>query len=191
MRRARRYAIASGLAIAAVGGSVAALELPYVNWKTVVPPLASQPLIIRHDAKGDGRFEAPRSGNRKHRGVDLAGELDAPVRAVRSGRVLEVGTHRGLGRFVVLQHDQGVRTLYAHLNTAYVREGERIAQGRVIGTIGKTGNARHPWITPHVHLEVTRNGAPIDPQSLGLQFQAPDTATTETSDARGGEWAAA
>ena len=186
-KRARWYAIAACVAVAAAGGTVAALELPYVNWKPVVPPIASEPLVIRRDAKGDGRFEASRNSNRKHRGVDLAGALDTPVRAVRSGRVLEVGNHRGLGRFVVLQHDAGLRTLYAHLNSTSVAEGARIAQGSVIGALGKTGNARSPLITPHVHFEATRDGAVIDPQSLGLQFQDTAVATTETADARGGE----
>jgi murein DD-endopeptidase MepM/ murein hydrolase activator NlpD len=187
MTRVRAYAIAAGLAAATGAGVYAAIELPFVNWQPAVPPLAAEPLIIRHDAKGDGRFESPRSGNRKHRGVDLAGRLESPVVAVRSGKVLEVGHHRGLGRFVVVQHDRGLRTLYAHLSSTTVAEGARIAQGDVVGTLGKTGNARHPSITPHVHFEATRDGAVIDPQLLGLQFQEPMVATGEATDASGGE----
>ena len=187
MTRARRVAMAAGLAAAAAGAAAMVCELPYVNWQPVVPPLAARPLIIRQDAKGDGRFAAPRSGNRLHRGVDLAGAIDTPVQAIRSGRVLEVGNHRGLGRFVVIQHDGGLRSLYAHLNATQVTEGLRVRQGAVIGTIGKTGNARHPSIVPHVHFEVVRSGAVIDPQSLGLEFQLADVPTTETADARGGE----
>jgi murein DD-endopeptidase MepM/ murein hydrolase activator NlpD len=174
MKRARRYATAVGLTIAAAGAVMAAAELPYVNWKAVAPPLAASPLMIWQDAKGDGRFEAPRSGNRLHRGIDFAAALDTPVQAVRSGRVLEAGNHRGLGRFVVLQHGGGLRSLYAHLNATLVKEGVRVRQGAVIGTVGKTGNARHPWITPHVHFEVVRNDVAINPASLGLEFQLAD-----------------
>jgi murein DD-endopeptidase MepM/ murein hydrolase activator NlpD len=43
-----------------------------------------------------------------------------------------------------------------------------VRQGEWVGTVGKTGNARHRWITPHLHLEVVKDGHPIDPQSLGL-----------------------
>ena len=53
----------------------AALELPYVNWHPVVPPLAVSALVLRADAKGEGYFQAPRSGGRWHRGVDLAAPL--------------------------------------------------------------------------------------------------------------------
>ncbi len=153
--------------------AVAASQLPFVNWQRMAAPLAARPLVIRQDAKGDGRFQAPRSGGRKHRGVDLVAHLNDPVRAVRSGRVLEVGLHRGLGRFVELEHAFGYRSLYAHLQSAAVTEGQRVRQGQVIGAVGKTGNARHAWITPHLHFEVLRQGVPIDPLTLGLAAQEP------------------
>ncbi len=148
-------------------------ELPYVNWRRLAPPLAHQPLVLRHDAKGDGRFQAPRSGNRRHRGVDIVGTLNSPVRAVRSGRVVEAKFHRGLGQYVEIQHDAHLRTLYAHLNERSVAVGDRVTQGAVIGTLGKTGNARSSLITPHVHFEVLRDGKPVDPQTLGLHVIAP------------------
>ena len=62
--------------------TVAAFELPYVNWQDVAAPIESTPLLIRRDAKGDGRFLAPRSGHRRHRGIDLVAELNSPVRAI-------------------------------------------------------------------------------------------------------------
>jgi murein DD-endopeptidase MepM/ murein hydrolase activator NlpD len=164
------------------------LELPYVNWRAAVPPVDARPLLIRRDARGDGRFLSPRSGNRRHRGVDLAAGLGTPVRAIRSGRVAEVGNHRGLGRFVALEHGGGLRTLYAHLETSAVEPGGRVAQGAIIGTVGKTGNARHQWITPHLHLEVTRGGALLDPASLGLRLVERNSSVAESggTDARGG-----
>ncbi|MBI3330637.1 MAG: M23 family metallopeptidase [Candidatus Omnitrophica bacterium] len=157
------------------GGLVAAgYELPYVDWQAVVPPVDAQPLIVRVDAKGDGRFWSLRSGNRRHRGVDLAAPLHSPVRAIRSGTVTETGSHRGLGRFIELSHRGGLRSLYAHLARVDVEPGARVRQGDVIGLVGKTGNARHRWITPHVHLEVWRNGEPIDPATLGLAVTEPE-----------------
>lgn len=179
-------AIALGVALLLAGR-----ELPYVNWRALVPPLDRQPLVLRHDAKGDGRFQAPRSGNRSHRGIDLAGPLESPVRAVRSGRVVDARLHRGLGQFVEIRHDGQLRTIYAHLNERYVKRGDRVAQGEVIGTLGKTGNARHAWITPHVHFEMLRDGEPVDPQTLGLRVVAPEGAggeveLSEDEDASGG-----
>lgn len=149
--------------------TIVAFEWPQVNWLPVVPPIDAQPLVIRQDAKGDGRFLAPRSGGRRHRGIDLVAGLDSSVRAIRSGTVVQVGTHRGLGRFVEIEHPHGVHSLYAHLNEVSVDAGARVRQGAVIGMVGKTGNARHPSITPHVHVEVLKDGELIDPRSLGLQ----------------------
>lgn len=183
-----------GLGLLAGAGMVWLIaELPYVNWHSAIPPVDQRPLVIRKDAKGGGHFAAPRSGNRKHRGIDLTAPLDSPVRAIRSGRVLEVGTHRGLGRYVELEHPGDLRSLYAHLNQVRVKPGLRVKQGQPIGTVGKTGNARHRWITPHVHLEVLRGGAPIDPQGLGLELEPAaggalaSAESDESSDASGGE----
>ena len=148
-------------------------ELPYVNWHPVASPLEASSLIIRQDAKGDGRFLAPRSGGRRHQGIDLVADLHCPVRAIRSGTVVQVGVHRGLGRFVELEHRQHLHSVYAHLDEVLVEAGARVRQGTQIGTVGKTGNARHRWITPHLHLEVVKDGEPIDPQSLGLPIAEP------------------
>lgn len=172
---------AVGLALGC-GLVVAAAELPYVDWRRVAPPVETRPLLVRKDAKGDGEYLSPRSGERFHRGVDLAAPLDSPVHAIRSGRVAEVGTHRGLGRFVELSHRGRLRSLYAHLSTVSVRPGARVRQGAVIGTVGKTGNARHRWITPHLHLEVRRGAELVDPQSLGLRVEE----VKEPDDAREG-----
>ncbi len=172
-RRWRRQGWLAGL-LAGGGLVAAAYELPYVNWQPVVPPVDAHPLIVRMDAKGDGRFWSPRSGNRRHRGVDLAAPLNSPVRAIRSGTVAETGTHRGLGRFIKLEHRGGLRSLYAHLARVQVEPGARVRQGDVIGLVGKTGNARHRWITPHVHLEVWRDGEAVDPATLGLEVTEPD-----------------
>jgi len=138
-------------------------ELRYVNREPAVSPLDGVTLVVRNDAKGEGRFGAPRGGTHRHQGVDLAAPLGHPVRAIRSGRVVRAGAHRGLGRFVQLAHGRDLRSLYAHLGTITVTTGQRLRQGEVIGTVGKTGNARHRWIVPHLHVEVARAGQPVDP----------------------------
>lgn len=164
----------------------ALLWLCYVDWYPALAPLAEEPLMIRADAKGDGRFGAPRSGNRHHQGVDIQAPLGSPVRAIRSGRVIAVGKHRGLGRYLQLEHAGGLRSLYAHLDNIQVDVGARVRQGQVIGTVGKTGNARHPLIRPHLHLEVVRDGSAVDPQTLGLALVEP-VERVSNADASGGE----
>ena len=148
-------------------------ELPYVDWHGVVAPLDHEPLVLRHDAKGDGRFGAPRSGNRRHRGVDLEAPLGSPVRAIRSGRAIASGKHRGLGRYLELEHRHHLRSVYAHLGAIAVDVGDRVRQGQAIATVGKTGNARSPLIAPHLHLEILLQGEPLDPALLGLAFVEP------------------
>ncbi len=151
----------------------AAQELVFVDWRPVAEPLQQTSLVIRQDAKGDGRFGAPRSGHRRHRGVDIEAPIGTPVRVIRSGTVVETGEHRGLGLFVGVEHKHHLRSLYAHLQAVQVRVGTRLRQGQIIGTVGKTGNARHRWVTPHLHLEVERDNMPIDPAALGLTLVEP------------------
>jgi len=117
----------------------AAAELPYVNFRPVVPPVQAHPLVIRCDAKGSGRFWAPRSGGRRHRGVDVIAPLTSPVRAIRSGRVAQVGVHRGLGRFVEIEHRRRLATLYAHLDAVSVDVGDRVRQGAAIALVTDAG----------------------------------------------------
>ena len=168
------------------GATWGILTFPYINWQAVVAPVDERPLVIRLDAKGDGRYQAPRSGNRRHGGIDLAAPLDSPVRAIRSGTVIQVGTHRGRGNFVDLEHGGQLGSRYAHLETILVKTGQRVKQGQMIGTVGKTGNARHPWIMPHVHLELTRKGHRIDPTTLGLDVVVASN-NGRSTDGRGGE----
>lgn len=190
--RGRSFVVGTLLGVAL---TTAIGELPYLNWREVAAPVDAQPLTVRHDAKGDGRFAVSRSGNRRHRGIDLAAPLDSPVRAIRSGTVVQVGLHKGLGHVVEVEHRrpfdfaQGrhLRSLYAHLNAVHVAVGDRVRQGQVIGAVGKTGNAKHPWITPHVHLEVRQDGVPIDPQLVGLRVVDPALGLLAVSDADGGE----
>jgi len=185
---ARRWVWAAGAAGVALA-AVAAHELPYVNWQPVAIPVEVDTLVVRHDAKGSGDFGAPRSGNRRHRGIDLQAPLETPVRAIRSGRVIEAGTHKGLGRYVVIQHRNDLRSLYAHLHEIEIEEGARVRQGQLIGRVGKTGNARHRWIEPHVHLEVVKSGEAVDPALIGLPVPPGDALASETEapDASGGD----
>ncbi|MDL2343526.1 M23 family metallopeptidase [Deinococcus sp. MIMF12] len=99
-----------------------------------------------------------------HYGVDILAPHGSPVRAARSGRVLEsrADFKRGWGWTVVLEHEGGWITRYAHLSANLVRAGETVAQGQVIGRVGNTGRSTGT----HLHYGTYLRWNPKDPLSL-------------------------
>jgi murein DD-endopeptidase MepM/ murein hydrolase activator NlpD len=107
-------------------------------------------------------------GRRAHGGVDFSIPRDTPVMATDRGIVV-ASTNRyegdsNYGNVVVIEHDQGVRSLYAHLNARHVNVGDEVAAGDTIGLSGNTGRSTGP----HLHLEAFRSSARIDPGELLL-----------------------
>ncbi|MFW6281765.1 MAG: peptidoglycan DD-metalloendopeptidase family protein [bacterium] len=100
----------------------------------------------------------PRWG-RMHEGIDFAAPMGSPIRAVSSGRVVFSGWVDGYGKVVIIEHQKGLRTLYAHNSKLLVREGEMVGKGEVICRSGNTGNSTGP----HLHFEVQVNGRPENP----------------------------
>lgn len=102
-----------------------------------------------------------------HGGADYAASRGTPVVAVNSGRVALVADYFFPGRLVALDHGLGLYTLYFHLDTVSVGEGERVGRGQVLGTVGSTGRATGP----HLHFGAHLAGARIDPTTLlGLKL---------------------
>lgn len=97
-----------------------------------------------------------------HRGVDLRVPTGTEVRSMAEGRVRFAGTMSGFGTVVWLDHGGSILTVYAHLSTIRVREGQRLRGGEVLGLSGQTGDAT----TPHLHFEVWRGGHEVDPIPL-------------------------
>lgn len=107
----------------------------------------------------NGFLVRPINGGRKsqgihgHNGVDLASFVGAPVMASASGRVIVAksgGYNGGYGSMIIIAHDKGVQTVYAHLNAVYVTLGQSVSQAEVIGELGNTGKSTGP----HLHFEV-------------------------------------
>ena len=103
-------------------------------------------------------YYGPRWG-RIHEGLDFAAPMGSPIRVVSSGRVVYSGWATGYGYVVIVQHQRGLRTLYAHNSKLLVREGESVGKGEVIARSGNTGNSTGP----HLHFEVQVNGRPENP----------------------------
>ena len=97
-----------------------------------------------------------------HRGVDLDVPSGTPVQAMAEARVRFAGVMRGFGNVVWLDHGGDLLTVYAHLSSIQVREGEPVRGGAVIGLSGATGDVT----TPHLHFEVWRGGREVDPVPL-------------------------
>ncbi len=101
----------------------------------------------------------PRRGGRHH-GVDILAPDGTDVHASEYGLVLYVGDAlRGYGNVIVLDHGEGVTTLYGHLKEFRVESGDAVAAGQVIGTVGRTGNAT----TSHCHFELRLENEALDP----------------------------
>ena len=94
----------------------------------------------------------PISGEQRiHTGTDIAAPLGTPVIAAMTGRVLLADFLGGYGMSVAIEHAQGTQqTLYAHLSELFVKPGEQVKQGMVIGRVGSTGNSTGP----HLHFEL-------------------------------------
>ena len=100
-----------------------------------------------------------------HTGIDVAASIGVPIYAARGGQVImsEYGTgvNWSYGNFVVIDHGDGVTTLYAHMSQRTVGEGDLVTQGQLIGYVGDTGNVTGP----HLHYEVRLNGQRTNPES--------------------------
>jgi murein DD-endopeptidase MepM/ murein hydrolase activator NlpD len=94
-----------------------------------------------------------------HSGMDISAPVGAPIIAPRAGRVLDAGEYLFLGRTLILDHGQGLITLYSHLNAIHVAAGEMVAEGQKVGEIGMTGRVTGP----HLHFSVYLNAVSVDP----------------------------
>ena len=102
-------------------------------------------------------------GGHFHAGVDLAAPLGTPVRAAAAGSVVTAAWNAsGYGLCVVIDHGQGLTTLYAHLLETAVVAGDAVSAGQPIAQVGSTGNSTGP----HLHFEVRSKGRPADPEPL-------------------------
>lgn len=97
-----------------------------------------------------------------HTGIDIAGPMGTAVLAADDGVVIAaVSGTTGYGNYVVIAHNDGVTTLYGHLEQLLVTPGTRIDQGQPVGLEGSTGASTGP----HCHFEVRTGGQPVDPRA--------------------------
>ncbi|MEZ5316942.1 MAG: peptidoglycan DD-metalloendopeptidase family protein [Vicinamibacterales bacterium] len=110
-----------------------------------------------------GWRDDPINGIRKfHKGLDIALAEGTDVPAARPGTVTFAGEMSGYGRTVVIEHDGGASTRYAHLSQINVKVGDVVEQGQVIAKSGSTGRVTGP----HLHFEVLEGGQAVDPSEF-------------------------
>jgi len=110
-----------------------------------------------------GWREDPFTGlTRFHGGVDLRAAYGQAVPAAADGRVVAAADEDAYGLSVVIEHETGVRTRYAHLSAIEVAVGDSIQQGQEIGRVGQSGRATGP----HLHFEVIQDGRRVDPSTV-------------------------
>lgn len=109
----------------------------------------------------DGTFTSPYGSRwgRNHDGIDIAAKPGTPIYAPAMGKVTFSATRSGYGNYVVIDHGNGYETTYAHMTDRFVKEGDMVAQGDLIGTVGSTGRVTGP----HLHFEILCNGSYVDP----------------------------
>lgn len=107
-----------------------------------------------------GYRESPITGRQElHNGIDIPAPFGTNIYASRSGTVIISGWHNSYGNYVVIDHGEGMSTLYAHNSKLLVEVGDIVAQGDVIALCGNTGDSRGN----HCHFCVRKNGKPLDP----------------------------
>lgn len=135
----------------------------------------SRPVTRPDYAYGDARFSWPVKGRvvsefgsfasgERNDGINIAANYGDPIRAAADGTVSYEGNElRSYGNLVLMRHDNGYVTAYAHADHFIVNKGDRIARGQVIGYVGSSGDVR----SPQLHFELRRGARdPIDPRPM-------------------------
>jgi murein DD-endopeptidase MepM/ murein hydrolase activator NlpD len=97
-----------------------------------------------------------------HRGVDISVPDGTEIRSMSKGTVRFAGVMRGYGNVIWLDHRGEVLSVYAHLSSILVEEGEQVDGGQLIALSGRSGDAAGP----HLHFEIWRRGRELDPVAL-------------------------
>ena len=146
------------------------IQPDYVIKKEKAPDLSKQIAFIsplkesnfRVSSKFGYRIHPVYKTKKFHGGIDLAAPINTPVYSVKTGVVIQSGFVRGYGNYIVIKHEDGYKSAYAHLQTIKVKKGEKVDSEIVIGSVGKTGTATGY----HLHFELIKSNKKIDPKFI-------------------------
>lgn len=129
---------------------------------------------------GFGKRKDPFTGQLKdHTGIDIANKLGTEVKASAGGKIVHVGKLAGYGNAIIIDHGNGLSTLYGHLKDYLVKDKQTVFQGQTIAQMGSSGRSTGS----HLHFEVRQNNQAVDPasylSSLNKSSQTPTAQETE------------
>ena len=146
-------------------------ELPHAHQFPTVDPT-----ILGDEINGAPRFAMPVIGKATsgygeridpihhtksvHPGQDIAAASGTPVGAARGGEITHAGPAGTYGNLVIVKHEDGFETRYAHLSEVHVKKGDRVETGQDVGAVGSTGHSTGP----HLHFEIRKEGKSLDPK---------------------------
>jgi murein DD-endopeptidase MepM/ murein hydrolase activator NlpD len=142
---------------------------------------------IKSNWANSGGFDASGAlrpnGRRGHSGVDMRASGGTPIYPIAPGVVTSVGTDPLGGNVVNVQHENGVRSYYAHLSTAKVHKDDKVGYDTVLGAVGDTGNAK--GTVPHLHFQVWKDNQLQNPN---LYFNIPPYTQLSAAEKQQGPW---
>ncbi len=121
--------------------------------------VTARPLDVEVGSGHGPRVHPIHGDVRMHHGVDMGAPAGTPIGAFAAGTVVEAGRRGGYGNLVVIDHGNGITSRYAHQSVLDVEVGQAVTAGQVVGRVGSTGASTGP----HLHFEIRRDGASIDP----------------------------
>lgn len=129
----------------------------FKSWKgRLKPPVDGARVEVPFGLRVDPRFGT----KTRHQGVDIRAGAGVKVKAVYPGKVVFAEPFQGYGLLLIIDHGGGYYTLYAHLGRFLATRGDKLAQGKPIGTLGSTGSLKGPYL----YFEVREGGRAVDPQ---------------------------
>ena len=162
-------------ATASLPSAPPAAESSWYEWFVpVTPPVASpDDTEQRFLWPVEGRVISPFGDNPnggRNDGINISVPRGTPVRAADAGEVSYVGNElKGYGNLILIRHDNGFVTAYAHADGVHVKRGERVERGHVIATVGDTGNVSQPQL----HFELRYGTEPVDPTPYLIEAPKP------------------
>lgn len=94
-----------------------------------------------------------------HPGLDIAVAADSYIRATGAGVVRDAGEDAVYGHFILIDHGDGLESMYGHASRLFVQTGDRVERNEVVALSGSTGQST----APHLHFEIRKDGQPVDP----------------------------
>src|SRR5258708_198871 len=167
IRTASAAHAASSRSTQAAGRANTVILNPSLQTPQVIPVIAAshnQPsgavdMQVPLQGRISSQFGARRGRGRHHQGVDIAAPTGTPIEASASRQVVFSGWSRGYGKTVVIKHQDGLYTRYAHAQNLLVSPGDAVQAGQSVATVGSTGHATGP----HLHFEVIQHDQSLNP----------------------------